>query len=71
MNLMRGYARATTNDSEAIVLQGLDPIEASGNTRVEEVGNGCAVKLNDRKQKPARCCALQVSSAESSVARTA
>ena len=48
MNLMRGYARATVNDSEAIALRGLDQVEASGNTRIEEVGNNCAVKLNDR-----------------------
>ena len=53
MNLMGGYARATINDSEAIALQGLDPIEASGNTRIEQAGNNCAVKLNDGKQKPA------------------
>eukprot|EP01045_Picozoa_sp_COSAG04_P061469 COSAG04_NODE_31586_length_256_cov_0.649682_1_plen_32_part_10 len=32
MNLMRGYARATINDSEAIALQDLDQIEACGNT---------------------------------------
>jgi len=62
MNLMRGYARATINDSEAIALQGLDQIEACGNSRIEQAGNNCAVKLNDRKRKPARCCVLKESS---------
>ena len=48
--------------SESIALQGLDQFDACGNTRIEQAGNNCAVKLNDRKQKPARCCALKESS---------